>query len=1137
MSARTVGAPFSLALFGGLQIRLGGCDAVEQLPGRQGRALVAYLVLNRDRAVSRDELLDVLWPSQPPASPEAALSSVLAKVRRALEPLLISGRQALTLQLARDVHVDVQAVDEQIERAESALADRDPASGLEGAQAVLEVLAQPLLPDLDGEWIETWRRRFDELALRALEITARAGLALGDSHLPAAERAACELAEREPFREGAYALLMQAQARQGNVAEALRTFEQLRVFLLDELGARPSAPLLALHESLLREDAQASPWPASRSKQTTVDAVATVTSQMIDGAFVGREEFSERLRMRWQESRMGQTRLVLVVGEAGVGKSRLAAEFAEEVRIGGATVLYGRADEEALLPHQPFVEALRQLLTHGDAAVVAAAEHAREILWRLLPDLAPPTHAPAAAQGAEDALRYRLFEAVAALLSVAGSRSPLLLILDDLHWADKATLLLLRHLLRHPQLTNLLVVGTFRHVEIGREHPLQDLLTDLRRERRYDRLTLGGLDDVATRALVADRLGADATPEFVRRLREQTEGNAFFIEETIRALIESGLSAGEMVSATALERLGVPEGVSEIVARRVSRLSALTADVLTAASVVGRDFRLAIVAQIVGEAPEQVMGALEESMAAGLVLECEERIDVFSFSHALVRDVLYGALSVSRRVRLHHLVAEALEALAQSQSINPAELAHHFLLARHFTGPGPARRYLIKAGDRATQLLAYEEAVEHYTQAVTLYDDDDDAGRCEVLLTLGSAQWRAGDDAARHTFRSAANSAARRADADQLARAALGHSARYHESGHPGTRGRELLEEALSAIGSADSTPRALLLSRLAESTAFAIEQRDCAATVSAEALAMARRLGDEHALLAALMARHATLLHVRDLDERLRLSEEFLKLRVGHPELLARRLHWRLYDLLEAADINAALAEQPRFETLTTNMSQPHWHSVAAGWRGIWAELAGDAPQAERYAEECLHHGQRAHMKDALSIWAAKLFMARQRQGRLNELAPVVKRLLDSQDPRTMGWRSAYGLILAHSGDHDAAQTIYREELAAYHDALPLSWLTNIALLSQLSAALHDAQGARALYDALAPYAHRNIVVSYASCWGPVERYLALLAATYGDDELRRRHAHRALVRTHTMNAPLLTAELHEHHGDLHTA
>ena len=1127
-------APLTLGLFGGLQIKLDGDDVAERLPGRQGRTLVAYLVLNQDRPVSRDELLDVLWPSQPPASPEAALSSVLAKVRRALGRDVIKGRQALFLQLRPDDYIDVKAVSEQTERAEHALADRDPVTALEDAQAVLDVLALPLLPDLYGEWVEAWRQHFDELAPRAREIVARAGLALGGRHLPAAERAAAAMVAGDPFREGGYALLMEAQARQGNVAQALRTFEQVRVLLRGELGASPSASLLALHETLLREEIPAPAPATSMAPEPSARAWPTVTSQMIEGAFVGREAFSERLWERWEESRAGQTRLVLLVGEPGVGKTRLAAEFAERVHDSGGLVLYGRADEEALLPHQPFVEALRQLVTHEDAAFAAAAAADQEILWRLLPDLAPPGHVFETGSRDEDqTLRYRLFEAVTALLVAASRRSPLLLILDDLHWADKPTLLLLRHLLRHPRLTGLLVVGTFRHVEVGIDHPLVDLLNDLRRERRYDRLTLPGLDDDATQAFVADRLGRPVTPEFVRRLREQTEGNVFFIEETIRALIESGLSDEETVTEAALERLGVPEGVSEIVGRRVSLLSALAVEALTVASVVGRDFRLAIVAEIVGAPSEDVMCALEESMAAGLVVEAADCIDHFAFSHALVREVLYSRLSVSRRVRLHHCVAEALETLAQSQIVNPAELAHHFLLARHFTGPEPGRRYAIAAGARATELLAYEEAVEHYGQAVTLFEDDDEAQRCEVLLALGRAQWRAGSDAARLTFRTAADSAALRRDADQLARAALGHSARYHESGYAGTRDRELLQEALAALGSEDSPRRVFVLSRLAENVAFAAEEHELASALIAEADAMARRLGDENVLLAALLARHATLLEVRHLDERLRVSEEFMGLD-GHRELLAERHHWRLYDLLEGGDVKAALAEQPRLETLAKRMRQPQWHSIALGWRGIWAELAGDVAEAERCAEECLQCGQRADMKDALSTWAAKMLMLRRRQGRVEELAPVVQRLVSGADMRKTGWQSAYGLILAEAGDEDAARAIYREQLPVYRDAMPSFWLTNIAMLSELGAKLDDAEGARTLYAALAPFAHRNVVVSYASCWGPVERYLAVLAATFGDEELRIRHARGALERTRAMNAPLLTAELQEHHGDL---
>ena len=1135
MRANGQGNRLSLALLGGLRIHSDGRDLCEQLPGRQGRALVAYLVLHRDRSVSRDELLNVLWPAQLPASPEAALSSVLAKVRRALEPASISGRQALTLELPAGSEIDIEIVETRIVLAERALAEGDHEIALDAAQTVIDALGQPLLPDVEGDWIEEWRQRFDDLALRALEIGAKAAVALGGAHLPVAERLAYALVAREPFREAGHALLMEAQAGQGNVAEALRTFEQVRIFLRDELGAAPSPALGTLHARLLRDHAPAAPEPApAPARPAAPTELPRVTTQLTGGAFVGRERFTERLRIRWAETCAGQTRLVLLVGDAGVGKSRLAAEFAEEAHAGGGTVLYGRADEEALLPHQPFVESLRHLISHGDEQIVAAAEQDRDVLCRLLPDLAPPGQTPAEAHSTDNTLRYRLFEAVASLLGAASARSPLLLILDDLHWADKPTLLLLRHLLRHPQLESLLVLGTFRHVEVGRDHPLLDLLTDLRRERRYDRLTLGGLDDVATRMLVADRLGSDVTPRFLRRLHEQTEGNAFFIEETIRALVESGLPTDEAVTDAALERIGVPEGVSEIVGRRVSHLSDLAAEALTAASVIGRDFRLGTVAQIVGAPPEEVMLALEESMDAGLVREELERVDVFAFSHALVREVLYGRLSVSRRVRLHHAVAEALEALAESEGVNPAELAHHFLLARHFTGPAPARRYAIAAGDRATELLAYEEAVEHYRQAVTLFHDDDDQARCEVLLALGRAQWRAGNDAARLTFRTAANSAARRGDADQLARAALGHSARYHESGYAGTVVQDLLEEALEAIGDGDGPRRVLLLSRLAGNAAFAADQRERAAAASAEAVAIARRLGEENLLLAALMARHSSLLHVRDLDERLALSEEFIGLRVGHRELLAERHHWRLYDLLESADVERGLSEQPALEALAKHMRQPQWHSIAVGWRGIWAELRGDVAEAERCAEECLHYGQRAHMKDALSTWTAKHLMLRRRQGRLPELVSVVERLVSSDDMRKTGWRSALALILAETGEQGRAEAIYHEEFRVFDDALPVFWLTNIAVLSELCVALRDIDGARTLYAALVPYAQRNVVVSYSSCWGPVERYLALLARAFGDDDARRRHARSALARADRMHAPLLAAELRAQHEDL---
>jgi tetratricopeptide (TPR) repeat protein len=498
-----------------------------------------------------------------------------------------------------------------------------------------------------------------------------------------------------------------------------------------------------------------------------------------------------------------------------------------------------------------------------------------------------------------------------------------------------------------------------------------------------------------------------------------------------------------------------------------------------------------------------------------------------------VREVLYRELSAIRRVRLHQRVAETLEALTATRTVNPAELAHHFRLARQLTGPAPARRYAIAAAEQATELLAYEEAAAHYRRALTVFEDDD-SGRCEVLLALGRVQWHAGDDEARHTFLTAADSAARRGAAEQLARAALGLGERYWEAVYVGPRYRRLLEEAVSAIGPADGRLRALLLTRLAVNLAFATEH-DRATALSAEALGMARRLGDEDVLVAALLARHVTQLDVRHLDERLAIAEELASVRGIHRELSAEVHQWRLYDLVEAGELDAARHEQTQLDALAQQLRQPLFHSIAVGWRGIWAELAGDVELAERCADECLRHGQRAHTQDALSTWAAKLLMLRRREGRLAELAPMVERLARGA-ARGSGWRAAFGMLQAETGHLEEARTIYEQELARGPEALPrgIFWLTSVVLLSEVGALLGDEDGARTLYRALEPHASRNVVVGYCSCWGPVDGTLTLLAATSGDRALAARHLRRALARTRAMEAPLLTADLEARHAGL---
>jgi tetratricopeptide (TPR) repeat protein len=924
---------------------------------------------------------------------------------------------------------------------------------------------------------------------------------------------------------------MQAQARRGDVPEAMRTFERLRALLRDELGTTPSPEFVELHGRLLHDGASALPAPAGEPAFAAPGLPAPVARATGESAFVGREDALARLREVWERSRGGQAELVLLVGEPGIGKTRLAAQFAREVHEAGAIVLYGRADEDALLPHQPFVEALRPLLA---AELASLSQEECDLLGRLSPDLRP-TRPLAADSGESETLRYRLFQAVVDVLARASGRAPVLLLLDDLHWADQPTLLLLRHLLRTPELGGALVVATLREVELAAGHALGDALVDIRRDRSFERIRIGGFATSETEQLVAGRLRRAVTPAFVARLREQTAGNAFFIEEILRALQDADLPPVLAVGERSLDEIGVPDGVADVIARRLRRLSPLAADALVAAAVAGRGFRLDVVEQLVDAGPEELILALEESIAAGLIRELASGVDLFAFSHVLVRDVLYGQLTASRRLRLHHRVALALERLAEREAVNPAELAHHFHIARHLAGNGPARRYAIEAGAHASELLAYEEAAEHFRRALALFADDEDAERCDVLLALGRVQWHTGDDGARATFLRAAESASARGAAEQLARAALGLGERWFEAAYvEDPRHRELLEAAAVALPRRDTPLRALVLSRLAQHVGFPIEH-ERALELSGDALAMARRIGGAGALVPALLARYVTLTDVGHLDERLALMDELEALGGEHRELAAEHHHWRLYDLYELGDLEAARREHGKLDALAAELRQPLLCSMATGWRGLAAELAGDVELAAACATDALRRGRRAHMRDATSTWAAKLFSARHRDDAIREIMPTVVQLAEGAG-RDIAWPSALAVLRLDEGDEAGARALYERELARGAQGVPRGMyrLTTLVLLAELCARLGDAQRAEELYEALAPFAHRNVVVSYASCWGPVEAWLAELADAFGDRPLATRHLRSALVRTRAMGAPLLTAQLEARRREL---
>ena len=443
-------------LCGRLSVEIGGVQLADRLRGRQVRLLLAYLLLNRTRHVGREELIGALWTGTAPASEDAALRTLLSRLRSALGGSALSGRDELILSLPEPVWVDLEAAGAELRRAGEALERGDARSAWALAQVPLNIASRGLLPGAQARWLEPSRRELEDTRLQALEVIGRAGLRFGGSQLASVERAARSLIEAEPYRESGYVLLMEALAARGNVAEGLRVFERLRALLRDELGTAPSREAIEAHAQLLRPASRGplGPLPSGEPATSPVELPAELRPRA-DGLLVGRgRELAELWRL-WGAARRDATRrepIVVIAGDAGIGKTSLAAELARRAHADGGVVLAGRSPEEALVPYQPFLEALRHYVVSAPADEVRQSmrDYGPE-LARLVPELSRRLGELPRAGHEPESERYRLFEAVAGLFSAITSSAPILLVLDDLHWADPPTLLLLRHLARSPE--------------------------------------------------------------------------------------------------------------------------------------------------------------------------------------------------------------------------------------------------------------------------------------------------------------------------------------------------------------------------------------------------------------------------------------------------------------------------------------------------------------------------------------------------------------------------------------------------------------------------------------------------------------------------------------------------------------
>jgi len=462
--------------------------------------------------------------------------------------------------------------------------------------------------------------------------------------------------------------------------------------------------------SQVRETSEEEPHPARSAIPLPPPLAAPAP---ID--FVGREAELAQMHFVWQQATLGRQQLLLVAGEPGIGKTRLALEFARARGAEGATILVGCSDEETLVPYQPFIESLTWYIRHcPDAELRAqlAASGGGADLGAFVPELRtriPDLRAPATVD--PEGQRYRLFEAIGGMLAAASRARPMLLVFDDLHWADKPTLLLLRHVMRSARAASLATFATYRESELGRTHPLAEILATLRREPGVSRLVLHGLGLAHVGALVSSVIGPGAPAQLPRAVAESTDGNPFFATEMLRHLKETGAIDRVGGPATVAD-LGLSEGIKDVIGRRLSRLSDACNRALTVGAVIGREFDVALLEAVADLPDSDLLDGLEEAMRAQLVVESTDVAGRFAFSHALIRETVYSELSSPRRMRLHRRVADAIERLAKDVANPPfAELAYHFSQAASTGAADKAIDYATRAGTRAADGLAHEEAV------------------------------------------------------------------------------------------------------------------------------------------------------------------------------------------------------------------------------------------------------------------------------------------------------------------------------------------------------------------------------------------------------------------------------------------
>jgi DNA-binding SARP family transcriptional activator len=1103
------------------------------LGGRRQRAILALLTMHVGEVLSTDRIAEEIWAGDPPPSATRTVHSYVSRLRSALrdpdggEDLLV--RRDPGYVLAVDpARVDAVRFERLVGRAVDALDAGDADAANEGLRQALDLWQGEALADFAYDFFAaTESQRLDGRRLEALELRIDTDLALARHAQVVAELES--LVATHPLRERFWAQLMVALYRCGRQSDALAAYSRVRTTLVDELGLEPGEELRQLERQVLdQSEALALPGlpPGAGRVGASGAPAARTTSRRVplpdrlrirpEVGVIGRDEEIRLMAEAAERAAANGGRVVLLVsGEAGQGKSTVVAEAARAAFDDGAVVLSGHCEEDVTSPYQLFVESLGHYTLHApDDELAAQLDDQVAELAALLPSLArrvPSVPAPRAVDPETE--RYKLFAAVVEFLARIAQDRTVVLVLDDLQWADVGSLQLLRHLVTSDRPMRLVVLGTFRDSELAGSDPLVETLGALRRTSGVERIELPGFEPaevVSVMEAIAGQAMDDEGVALAHAIHRETDGNPFFVDEVLRHLFEVGAlhldEDGRWVVPAGVDDVGLPAGVREVIDARVVRLGRASAANLSLAAVIGRDFDLDLLLAAAETTADELLDILEEAATVALVREPADRPGWYSFSHALIQRTLYEGAGASRRTLYHRKVFDVLRQWSQDgpgsrpSAVAASELARHLVACAR---PDESRNvvgYARLAAEEALAALNPDEGVRWYSTALdAMGDDAADVTRAQVLSRLGDARRQTGDLTYRETLLEAARLALEFDDVDTLVFAALANSRQIQSTtGNIDQERVDVIEAAIDRVGTEDTPERAMLLAHLAVDRSYDGEPERRRPLVE-EALAIARRVGDPATLFDVLLRRIGIWMPA-DVDQRLAESAEALAIAEALDDPVARfwALFYRSIVAAEAGDRVLLDECRSRFpeEARVTGQPMLAWvTSYAQGWQRI---LEGDLEGAEQQATQALELGGATGQPDAMPIYGGQLVDLRWHQGRDAELVELIEQMVEST-PDIDSFRSALARIYADIGRTEDARALLVHESAVEfaHPFDPLA-ATTIVMWAEVAIQTGDAASAEVLASRLASFADQ-VVCNGVDIFGSLDHYRGALLAVLG--------------------------------------